>query len=319
MTRPTTRLAPSPTGALHLGNARSFLVNWALARQNGWRILLRIEDLNTPQTKPGAAEQALDDLGYLGLDWDDGPTFQQPSLGADGPYAAALGRLRAAGHTYLCPATRSDHEAVSAPNDGDPPELRYPNLWRPPAPPLPEGVALGERLIVPEGAFDFFDEVAGPQSFNIQETVGDFLLWTKADLPSYQLAVVVDDARQGVTHVVRGRDLLPSTARQNLIRDRLGLGAPPTHFHLPLVRGEDGRRLAKRHGDNRLSSYREAGVPGERVLALLARWSGVPADLAGESLTAARFAEVFDPGRMPREDTTFTAEDHQWLTAPSQA
>ena len=310
---PTTRLAPSPTGALHLGNARSFLVNWALAREDGWRILLRVEDLDTPRTKEGAAEQALDDLRYLGLDWDDGPTFQSPLLGPDGPYAAALQQLRDAGHTYPCPATRRDLEAASAPNEGDPHELRYPNLWRPPAPPLPAGVPLAERLIVPPGGITFHDEVAGDCSFDVDATVGDFLLWTKAGLPSYQLAVVVDDARQGVTHVVRGNDLLPSTARQVLLYDRLGLGPPPAYVHLPLVRGTDGRRLAKRHGDTRLASYREAGVPGGRVIALLARWSGVAAETAGEHMTAAAFADAFDLDRLPPGDTTFTDEDHAWL------
>lgn len=289
-------------------------MNWALARKRGWRILLRVEDLDTPRTREGAAEQAIDDLRYLGLDWDEGPAYQSPLLGTEGPYAAALRRLRDAGHTYPCPATRRDLEAASAPHEGDPHELRYPNLWRPPAPPLPAGVPLAERLIVPPGGVAFVDAVAGPRAFDVGGTVGDFLLWTKAGLPSYQLAVVVDDARQGVTHVVRGNDLLPSTSRQVLLYQRLGLGPPPAWFHLPLVRGEDGRRLAKRHGDTRLASYREAGVPGERVVALLARWSGMPAELAGEAMTAAAFAHAFELRDLPADDVTFTREDHAWLT-----
>ena len=311
----TTRLAPSPTGALHLGNARTFVVNWALARRRGWRVLLRVEDLDTPRTKEGAADQAIEDLRWLGLDWDEGPSFQAPLLGPGGPYAAALEQLRAAGHTYPCPATRRDLEAASAPNEGDPPEPRYPNLWRPPAPPPPAGVPLAERLIVPAGDVRFRDEVAGPQAFNVHATVGDFVLRTKAGLPGYQLAVVVDDARQGVTHVVRGDDLLPSTARQVLLYERLSLGPPPAYLHLPLVRGADGRRLAKRHGDTRVASYREAGVPAGRVLALLARWSGMPAGVAGDSLTAGAFADAFDLARLPPGDITFTEEDHAWLTA----
>ena len=173
---------------------------------------------------------------------------------------------------------------------------------------------LAERLIVPEGDTRFQDGVAGEQSFDVSAQTGDFLLWTKAGLPSYQLAVVVDDARQGVTHVVRGNDLLPSTARQILLYGMLGLGPPPAWFHLPLVRGKDGRRLAKRHGDTRIASYREAGVPAERMIALLARWSGVP---AGGSVTAAAFAEAFDLSRLPPDDATFTERDHAWLLAAS--
>ena len=311
----TTRLAPSPTGALHLGNARTFAVNWALARRRGWRVLLRVEDLDTPRTKAGAAEQAIEDLRWLGLDWDQGPSFQAPLLGPGGPYTAALGRLRAAGHAYPCPATRRELQAASAPNEGDPPEPRCPGRWRPPATP-PPGAPVAQRLVVPPGEVRFVDGFAGPRAFDVAAAVGDFVLWTKAGLPSYQLAVVVDDARQGVTHVVRGDDLLPSTARQLLLHERLGLG-PPAYLHLPLVRGPDGRRLAKRHGDTRVASYRAAGVPAARVLALLARWSGVPAEVAGDALTPAAFAEAFDLARLPPRDVTFTAEDHAWLTARS--
>jgi glutamyl-tRNA synthetase len=157
----------------------------------------------------------------------------------------------------------------------------------------------------------FHDRFAGPRSINIQQTVGDFIIATKAGLPAYQLAVVVDDARNGVTDVVRGDDLIDSTARQLLLYRLLGLGPPPRYWHLPLVIGPDGRRLAKRHGDTRVAHYREHGVEPRRIVGLMARWCGI-AD-ANEPMSAEAFAERFDKRRMPREPITFTMDDDAWL------
>jgi glutamyl-tRNA synthetase len=312
-TRETTRLAPSPTGALHLGNARTFLINWALARRQGWRIVLRIEDLDTPRTKAGADRQAIDDLGWLGLDWDEGPLYQAEDLS---PYRAAMDDLEARGLIYWCGCSRRDMErAASAPHAGDG-EMRYPGTCRdhPPAVAPTTHHALTRRLRVPDEPMSFIDGFAGEQTFHVQQTVGDFVVWTKQDTPAYQLAVVVDDVRQGVTHIVRGDDLLPSTARQLWLYRLLhpaGDAPLPQYIHLPLVLGPDGRRLAKRHGDTRLAWYREAGVPAQRVIALLARWCGI--DDAGDAMIAATFAARFDPARLPRGPVTFTAEEHQWL------
>jgi glutamyl-tRNA synthetase len=170
----------------------------------------------------------------------------------------------------------------------------------------------------------FEDQIAGAQSHDIEATTGDFLVWTKRGQPSYQLAVVVDDARQGVTRIVRGDDLLPSAARQLVLwrslADDLEWGAFPEQWHLPLVRGADGRRLAKRHGDTRLDRYRDAGVPAERVIGLVASWSEVTG-LSGktgsrEPMSAAEFFAGFDPDRMSRSDVVFTEADDRWLTTP---
>jgi glutamyl-tRNA synthetase len=310
---PRTRLAPSPTGALHLGNARSFLVNWALARQQGWEIVLRVEDLDGPRVKAGASEEAIDVLRWLGIDWDAGPFTQRSDLS---PYREALERLAAHGDIYPCRCTRKEIEAasLSAPH-GDEHELRYPGTCRPATPtPLPpetlgqSGVAW--RLLVPEGTTTFVDHVADEHQHDVSATSGDFLVATKEGLPSYQLAVVVDDARQGIDRIVRGDDLLGSTHRQLLLQQRLGVGPPPEYYHLPLVIGEDGRRLAKRHGDSRMSHYRELGVMPERIIGLLAEWCGL-----GErrEQTAAEFLAAFALDSLPHKPITFTAADDAWL------
>jgi glutamyl-tRNA synthetase len=303
-----TRLAPSPTGALHLGNARTFIVNWAIARQRGWRVIMRIEDLDGPRVKPGADRLALDDLTWLGLDWDGDPVYQLHDLS---PYAAALERLWHSEKSYICTCTRKEIEAAQSAPHGDEHELRYPGTCRVSARTLPADAAYAVRVLAPRQPMVFDDQLQGPQSIDVDAQVGDFVIATKAGLPAYQLAVVMDDARQGVTDVVRGDDLLASTGRQLWLYELLGLGPVPRYWHLPLVLGPDGRRLAKRHGDTRLATYRDAGAKPQRVIGLLAFWSGVSDDR--KPMTAAAFRDAFDVARMPLEPIIFTEEDHQWL------
>lgn len=304
-----TRLAPSPTGALHLGNARTFLINWAIARQRGWTIRLRIEDLDGPRIKSGAADSTIRVMRTLGLDWDGPILVQSDDLA---PYREAMERLAAAGRVFPCELSRTEIvQAASAPHEGEH-EIRFPPELRPAEFPRrfdrPE---VNWRLTVPEAEVLIEDEIAGPTGCRPWLEVGDFVVWTARGAPSYQLAVVVDDARQGVTDVIRGDDLLPSAGRQRLLYEALGLGPAVTYWHLPLVRGEDGRRLAKRHGDTRLVRYLEEGVAPERIVGLLAAWSGVEGPR--RAMSAAEFAEVFEVGRLPRGDVTFTNEDDQWL------
>lgn len=312
---PRTRLAPSPTGALHLGNARTFLVTWALTRQQGWEIVLRIEDLDGPRVKADASEEAITVLQWLGLDWDAGPFTQRSDLT---PYRTALERLAAQGDVYPCRCTRKEIEgaALSAPH-GDEHELRYPGTCRPAMPtPLPASAldqpGVAWRLRVPDGVTSFTDGFAGRHDYNIAATSGDFIVSTKEGLPSYQLAVVVDDARQGIDRIVRGDDLLRSTHRQLLLQQRLGISPPPEYFHLPLVIGEDGRRLAKRHGDSRVSHYRELGIRPERIVALLAEWCGLGNRVA---MTALEFCKGFDLAKLPTPAVVFTPDDDVWLGA----
>jgi glutamyl-tRNA synthetase len=312
---PRTRLAPSPTGALHLGNARTFFITWALARQSGAEVILRIEDLDGPRVKPEAAQQAIEDLRWLGIDWDSGPMAQRTDLS---PYQTALKTLARAGGAFPCDCTRQQIQAatLSAPH-GDEHEVRYPGTCRPDPAGSPHPSADAEpdfarawRLLVPNVPIAFADEFHGPQAFDLQATTGDFLIWTKQGLPSYQLAVVVDDARQGVDWVIRGDDLLSSAARQILLYERLALGPPPRYTHLPLVVGPDGRRLAKRHGDTRIATFRAHGVPRDRLLALLARWSGLP---SSERVSPDEFLAEFRLDRLPRDKITFSADDAAWL------
>ena len=318
---PTTRLAPSPTGALHLGNARTFLVTWALARQQNMRIVLRIEDLDTPRVKPGVLDLTIDLLTWLGIDWDTGPIVQSHDLRH---HHAAMQHLVANRHAFPDTRTRRELEALaspqSAPNEGSH-ELVFPALLRPTTLPTTfTDDAPAWRFMTPSEPVPFNDQFAGPQTTHPAQTIGDFIIWTRRDAatpgqPAYQLAVVVDDFRQAITHVIRGDDLIESTGRQLLLARALGHATQPNYLHLPLVRGSDGRRLAKRHGDTRLDTYRDRGVSAERVIGLIAHWSGVTASRI--AMSAADFRSALQLSTIPKGPITFTAEDDAWLLARS--
>jgi glutamyl-tRNA synthetase len=304
---PITRLAPSPTGALHLGNARTFLINWLLARQRGWRIILRIEDLDGPRIKSGADRLAIEDLHWLGLDWDEGPIYQSSRFDR---YRAAIEQLLHTGRAYPCICTRREVDAAaSAPHAEDGASI-YPGTCRGRYQTL-DDARRARRGREPAVRFDtsnqivtFTDNFSGPQEFNVARDLGDFVIAKGDGTPAYQLAVVIDDADVGVSDVVRGEDLLDSAARQILLYRALNLGDPPRYWHLPLVTGPDGRRLAKRHGDTRLATYRDAGVSATRVLKLLASWC-VMDDLPAEPRAAADLLDRFDITRVPRTPIVF--------------
>jgi glutamyl-tRNA synthetase len=313
-----TRLAPSPTGALHLGNARTFLVNWLLARQNGWRILLRIEDLDGPRIKRGADQQLLDDLQWLGLWWDDGPIYQSSRTQL---YATAIHNLLKSGQSYPCICTRKEVEsAASAPHTEDG-AVVYPGTCRDRFVSIEDaaraagGRAPAIRFRVSNETIEWADQFAGPQRFESPaKQLGDFVIAKGDSTSAYQLAVVVDDADMGMTHVVRGDDLLDSTPRQMLLYRALGIPEKiPQYYHLPLVVGTDGRRLAKRHGDTRLSHYRELGVQPSCVLALLARWSGV--EMGDHVESPQSLLEKFDIETLPRPQPVFDEKVDAWLRA----
>lgn len=296
----TGRLAPSPTGVLHLGNARSFVLAWLGARMQGASLWLRIEDIDGPRVRAGAEQAVLDDLAWLGLDWDHGPIRQSDRLPL---YRAALDRLLEAGQAFPCVCTRRDVEqAASAPHAGED-GLVYPGTCRERfsswEDARPSGKPVAIRFRVPDDArVAWQDQVAGPQAYEVARQLGDFVIWKKDDEPAYQLAVVVDDADAGVGQVVRGDDLLPSAARQELLYQALGWSAP-TWWHVPLVVGEDGRRLAKRHGDTSLRHLREQGATASQVLAWIARSCGL--ELASPPATAADLLPAFSWEALPRE------------------
>jgi glutamyl-tRNA synthetase len=278
MSTVVSRLAPSPTGLLHLGNVRTFLWAWLSARAQRGKVIMRIEDLDSPRVKAGVTEKMLDDLKWLGFDWDEGPAGCVQTERRE-YYAHIHERLRKLGATYPCVCTRGDIAAAqSAPHEGDA-ELRYPGTCRGRFTDEAQAFAAtgrtpAWRLKVEPGAITFDDLVSGAHRIDVAETAGDFVVAKAPDNPAYQLAVVADDIAMGVTEVVRGDDLIPSTARQILLY-RL-LNAPlPRYGHAPLVVGPDGKRLAKRHGDARIATFRAADVKPARIIATLAHWSGL--------------------------------------------
>jgi len=273
------RFAPTPSGRMHLGNAFSALVSWLGARSAGGRIVLRVEDL---EARPGSRElaaQLMDDLAWLGLDWDEGPWYQSERSDV---YEAAICRLAEKGLTYPCFCTRRELHAASAPHASDgtyvyqgtcrdltPIEVRWRSQVRPPA----------TRLVVPDqgdekGQIAFDDLVFGHHAEELWRDCGDFLVRRSDGVFAYQLAVIVDDALMGVTQVVRGRDLLGSTARQIYLQRLLGF-AQPTYAHVPLLVAPDGRRLAKRDQDLELGELRARGMRPEELIGRLAAASGL--------------------------------------------
>ena len=266
------RLAPSPTGLLHLGHARTFWIAAQRAVERGGHLILRNEDLDSQRCRPEFVAAIIDDLRWLGISWSEGPDCGGPV----GPYVqserrkhylAAWKKLRDAGRIYPCACSRKDvAQAAGAPNDLDD-EPVYPGTCRPDAPVLtwsqPAGV--NWRFLVPDGEeICFTDLHLGPQRMVAGRDFGDFIVWRRDDVPAYQLAVVVDDAAMGITEVVRGADLLKSTARQILLFRALGWEVPD-YFHCDLVRDEAGVRLAKRHDSLSIRKLRELGWTPEQV------------------------------------------------------
>ncbi len=295
------RLAPSPTGVLHFGNARTFLLAWLDLRSRGGEVCLRIEDLDGPRVRLEAVAATLEDLAWMGLDWDRGPLFQSRRLDR---YREVLARLAERGLAYPCVCTRRDVErAASAPHAGED-GPRYPGSCRGRYADAEEARRLSGRepcwrFAVPPGAVvDFEDRCAGPQHFEVDRVLGDFVIGKRDGTPAYQLAVVVDDAEQGVNEVLRGEDLLASAARQELLYRALGMPSP-RWAHVPLVVGPDGRRLAKRHGDSTLRAFREAGGRPEQLVGMLAAWSGLAEE--GAELRPTDLISDFALARVPRE------------------
>jgi glutamyl-tRNA synthetase len=292
------------------------LLAWLSIRSRGGKLLLRMEDIDSPRIKPWAAEQAIDDLRWLGLDWDEGP--DRP--GDLGPYvqterlplyASAFERLKATGRVYPCTCTRSDVlAAASAPHIGQEGPI-YPGTCSHRMP--DDSAAITGpycwRFHV-EGHEHVEDGFSGPHDFDMPRDLGDFVIHKSDGTPAYQLAVVADDHAMGITEVLRGDDLLPSAARQQQIHAALGWQAP-AWTHVPLVTGTDGRRLAKRHGDTRLSTLREQGIPPDRLIGLLAHscgWLDTPRPCSASALL-----DRFTLATLPRAPWVFDFEAQAFL------
>lgn len=280
------RYAPSPTGTLHLGNLRTALLAWLFARCQNGQFVLRVEDLDTQRVRQGATQYMLDDLRWLGLDWDEGPDCGGPyspytqSECVD-RYIFCLQRLQEAGLVYPCYCSRAEiSQAASAPQQGSEEGPRYPGTCRSLSQQRRHRLeAIGRRpslrFRVPDDRIvTFTDSLAGEQTQHVQQSVGDFIIRRSDGIFAYQFAVVVDDGLMRINQVVRGSDLLSSTPRQILLFEALHFPLP-TFIHVPLLLDEHGKRMAKREHSTGLAPLQQAGSSPEDAISLLAMGCGL--------------------------------------------
>lgn len=301
------RLAPSPTGALHLGNVRTFMIAWLRARSQGGRVIYRTEDLDHPRDKPGAAHAAREDLRWLGFDWDE--EFVQSER--TDFYREALERLKSKGLVYPCVCSRKDVMAAqSAPHVGE--QLFYPGTCRNRFGTWAEASAVHPPCwrfrVQKEDRIQFVDTFSGPYEMDVSSVLGDFPIARDEFGAGYTLAVVVDDQEMGVTEVVRADDLLPATPCQILLYRALGYDCP-SFCHVPLVVGPDGRRLCKRHGDTRIASYRASGLSPESILGRLAQTCGWG---DGSPLSLPEILPLFSLDTIPHESVVWNDGEDQF-------
>ncbi len=305
MTSPRGRFAPSPSGRMHLGNAFCALLSWLAVKSQGGEMILRIEDLDTARCKLAYTEQLLDDLAYLGLEYDEGPTlsdmdrryFQSARTAL---YEQALEKLEAKGLIYPCYCSRDELHAASAPHASDGrvlyngacrglTQVQQASKTRVPA----------MRIKAADRTYTFIDGLYGEQCANVQKEWGDFVLRRSDGLFAYQFAVVVDDAAMGVTQVTRGRDLLSSVAPQLQLYEVLEL-TPPDFIHIPLLVNEEGRRLSKRDRDLDLGEIRKRFSSPQELIGRLLYIAGLLN--APEPITPQEACQEFSLGRLIRED-----------------
>ena len=289
------RFAPSPTGRMHAGNIFAALMSWLLVKSQGGSIVLRIEDLDTGRSKPGFADQVQRDFEMLGLTWDEGPYFQAQRGEV---YEAAFSRLAQEALVYPCFCTRADLHASSAPHRGE--KLVYPGTCRM----LSESEVERRRserppswrLAVPDREYALDDLVQGPFRQNLARECGDFVIRRSDGLFAYQLAVVVDDAEQGVNCIVRGMDLLVSTPQQMYLQELLGF-ARPAYAHVPLIVGERNRRLSKRDRDAGFDELLARFKTPEGIIGHIAHVAGLAS--VDEPLSCEELLRDFEMPRFP--------------------
>jgi glutamyl-tRNA synthetase len=322
------RLAPSPTGGLHLGHARTFLIAWLFARRSLGQVILRIEDLDSSRVRADALTGALVDLRWLGLDWDQGPDIGGPSgpyiqSARSAPYGQTLDLLTTSESVYPCTCSRADVErAASAPHAADEGPT-YPGTCSHRS--AADAIALREqnrpfawRFRVPNGPVAWDDLFLGPTRLDPSRLGGDFIVAREGSSAgagagySYQLAVVADDDAMGVNQVVRGDDLVPSTPRQILLFHRLGRPVP-TFGHVPLAIDPDGRRLAKRDNSLKLSTLRASGVDPRRLICSLVHSCGW--SKSNEPMTPTEAIDRCNPVQLSRAPWVVTPEHLTWLTS----
>ncbi|MCU0841171.1 MAG: glutamate--tRNA ligase [Thiobacillaceae bacterium] len=306
-----TRFAPSPTGYLHIGGARTALFSWAYARKHGGQFILRIEDTDQERSTLESEQAILDGLAWLGIDWDEGPHYQMKRLDR---YREVVDRLVAEGHAYPCYASKEELEAMREAQRARGEKPRYDGRWRPePGKALPEppaGVRPVIRFRTPtDGTVTFNDLIKGPIMVANAE-LDDLVLMRGDGVPTYNFGVVVDDWDMGITHVIRGDDHVNNTPRQiNILR---ALGAPvPVYAHVPMILGHDGERLSKRHGAVSVLQYQEDGYLPETLLNYLARLGWGYGD--AEKFSLRDFVQWFEVADVSHSAARFDQGKLAWL------
>ena len=307
-----TRFAPSPTGFLHIGGARTALFSWAYARRHGGKFVLRIEDTDLERSTADSADAILEGLKWLGIDWDEGPFFQMKRLDR---YKEAAQQLIASGHAYRCWATKEELEELRTQQRQKNEKPRYDGRWRPErakaAGLVPPDRAPVIRFRTPEeGEVGWHDLVKGPIAFPNNE-LDDLVLLRADGVPTYNFGVVVDDLDMNITHVIRGDDHVNNTPRQlHIFKNLAEEKKIPGFAHLPMILGADGERLSKRHGAVSVMQYRQEGFLAEALVNYLARlgWSHGN----DEIFSVRQLVEWFDLGHVSRSPAQFDPGKALW-------
>ena len=307
-----TRFAPSPTGFLHIGGARTALFSWAYARRHGGRFILRIEDTDLERSTQASVEAILDSMKWLGIDWDEGPFFQMQRLAR---YQEVAEQLIAAGHAYRCWATKEELDAMREAQRARGEKPRYDGRWRPErakaaglVPPADRPPVI--RFRTPEdGSVGWNDLVKGLIEFPNAE-LDDLVLLRADGVPTYNFGVVVDDLDMRITQVIRGDDHVNNTPRQIHIFRAMGVTLPE-FAHVPMILGADGERLSKRHGAVSVTQYRDEGFLPEALVNYLARLGWSHGDAEMFSMT--QLVEWFDLRHVSRSPAKFDPEKLTWI------
>lgn len=315
------RFAPSPTGLLHVGNVRTALFNWLLARKLAGTFILRIEDTDADRSETRYEAQLLDDLRWLGLDWDEGieaggdcgPYRQTERISL---YQEACSALLGGGHAYYCFCSPEQLEADRAAQQAADQPQRYVGRCRSleaagSAARVKRGEAATVRLRVPAGTIEFHDLVFGPIRVD-SSTIGDFILLRSDGSAQYNLACVVDDSAMQISHVIRGEGHISNTPRQLLLYQALGV-APPAYAHLSTILGPDGAKLSKRHGATAITEFRELGYLPEALINYLSLLGWSPSVDGREIMSVSEIVEDFDLARVNVSPATFDFEKLNWF------